>query len=622
MEREQKILLFRIVSSIVLVVIGYFFALQSFIRFFLFAFAYIIVAYDVIKKAVKNIYRGKVFDENFLMSVATIGAFVLAIYTKSGDYLEAVAVILFYQVGELFEDYAVDKSRKSISSLMDIRPDYANVKAGEEITRVDPDEVEVGSEIIVKIGEKVPIDGVVVDGKSSLNTSALTGESMPRDVQVGDEVISGSVNMSSVLTIKTTREFGDSTVSKILELVEDASSNKSRQETYVYKFASIYTPIVCYLALALAVIPPIVNVAVLSVPANFGQWIYRALIFLVISCPCAFVISIPLTFFATLGGASSHGILIKGSNYIQSLSEVKNIIFDKTGSLTKGIFDVNEVHHNDKKKKKLIEYVAHVEYASTHPIGETLKRAYGKSIDTQRVSDVEELSGYGIVAKVDGKSVAVGNDKLMRKLGVEPISCHVLGTILHIAIDGEYAGHIVISDVLKEDSLDAVRTLKNMGIGITMLTGDIKSVADKYAAELGIADVYSELLPQEKVAKVEEIIGKDNHKLTAFVGDGINDAPALTRADIGVGMGAMGSDAAIEAADVVLMDDNPLKLVKAIELSKKCMSIVYQNTFFSIGTKVLFLILGAIGLIGMEAAVFADVGVLILAILNAMRVLK
>ncbi|RDY20392.1 heavy metal translocating P-type ATPase [Criibacterium bergeronii] len=622
MEREQKILLFRIVSSIVLVVIGYFFALQSFIRFFLFAFAYIIVAYDVIKKAVKNIYRGKVFDENFLMSVATIGTFVLAIYTKSGDYLEAVAVILFYQVGELFEDYAVDKSRKSISSLMDIRPDYANVKAGEEITRVDPDEVEVGSEIIVKIGEKVPIDGVVVDGKSSLDTSALTGESMPRDVQFGDEVISGSVNMSSVLTIKTTREFGDSTVSKILELVEDASSNKSRQETYVYKFASIYTPIVCYLALALAVIPPIVNVAVLSVPANFEQWIYRALIFLVISCPCAFVISIPLTFFATLGGASSHGILIKGSNYIQSLSEVKNIIFDKTGSLTKGIFDVNEVHHNDLDEKKLIEYVAHVEYASTHPIGETLKRTYGKSIDTQRVSDVQELSGYGIVAKVDGKSVAVGNDKLMRKLGVEPISCHMLGTILHIAIDGEYAGHIVISDVLKEDSLDAVRTLKNMGIGITMLTGDIKSVADKYAAELGIADVYSELLPQEKVVKVEEIIGKDNHKLTAFVGDGVNDAPALTRADIGVGMGAMGSDAAIEASDVVLMDDNPLKLVKAIELSKKCMSIVYQNTFFSIGTKVLFLILGAIGLIGMEAAVFADVGVLILASLNAMRALK
>ena len=624
MNKKQKKMLTRIVIAAAMLIMLHFLPVTGLVRLALYLVAYWVIGYDILCKAWKGILNGRVFDENFLMAVATVGAFALAIYEKSGEYTEAISVMLFYQIGELFQSYAVGKSRKNISALMDIRPDYANIERDGKLEKVDPDEVEIGSTIIVQPGEKVPIDGVVLTGASSLNTSALTGESLPRDVKPGDEIISGCINMTGVLTIRTTKEFGESTVSKILELVEDSSSHKSRSEDFISKFARVYTPAVCYGALALAVLPPLVRLLFMGQAAQWGEWIYRALTFLVISCPCALVISIPLSFFAGIGGASKEGVLIKGSNYLETLSEVKTVVFDKTGTLTQGVFEVTGVHHNKMEDALLLEYAALAECASSHPISKSLQKAYGREIDRDRVSDIQELSGKGIRAKVDGHDVAVGNTKLMAALGVEYRDCHRVGTIIHMAIDGEYAGHIVISDVVKPNSKAAIAALKRAGVEKTvMLTGDAKRVADQVASELGVDRVCSELLPADKVKKVEELLAEKSGKAKlAFVGDGINDAPVLTRADIGIAMGAMGSDAAIEAADVVLMDDDPMKIAKAIKISRKCIGIVYQNIIFALVVKFGCLALGAFGIANMWAAIFADVGVMILAVLNAIRALR
>lgn len=593
------------------------------VRLALYLADYLVIGYDILIKALKGIKNRQIFDESFLMAIATIGAIALALYERSGDYTEAIAVMLFYQIGEWFQSYAVGKSRRNISELMDIRPDYANIERDGNLEKVDPDEVSVGSVIVVQPGEKVPIDGIVVEGTSSLNTSALTGESLPRDTKVGDEITSGCINMTGVLKIQTTKEFGESTVSKILDLVENASSRKSKSEDFISKFARIYTPVVCIAALALAVLPPLVRMLGLGVDAQWDQWIYRALTFLVISCPCALVISIPLSFFAGIGGASKAGVLVKGSNYLETLSKTKVVVFDKTGTLTQGVFEVNGIHHSELENAKLIEYAALVESASSHPISKSLQRAYGKEIDRSRVTDIQEISGNGVMAKVDGVEVAAGNDKLMERLGIRYINCHSVGTIIHMAINGQYAGHIVISDVVKPHAKEAVAALKAAGVRKTvMLTGDAKKVADQVAGTLGIDQVYSELLPADKVEKVEELLNtKPDRAKLAFVGDGINDAPVLRRADIGIAMGAMGSDAAIEAADVVLMDDDPLKISKAIKISRKCLGIVYQNIVFAIGVKLICLILGALGIANMWLAIFADVGVMILAVLNAIRAL-
>ena len=592
--------------------------------FILYMIPYFIIGYDILLKAVKGIFRGRVFDENFLMAVATVGAIVLALIKKNGDYTEGIAVMLFYQIGEFFQSYAVGKSRKNISALMDIRPDYANIEKDGQLVRVAPDEVEIGSIIVVQPGEKVPIDGTVIEGTSSLNTSALTGESLPRDVSEGDAIISGCINLTGVIKVKTDKEFGESTVSKILELVENSSSNKSRSEAFISKFAKIYTPAVCISALLLALLPPIVNMLILKSDAQWGVWIYRALTFLVISCPCALVISIPLSFFAGLGGASKAGVLIKGSNYLENLSYTNYVVFDKTGTLTKGVFNVNDIHHNTIPEESLIELAALAECASSHPISVSLKTAYGKDIDRARVTDLTEISGHGIKAVVDGKEILAGNDKLMKKEGIDYKPCHMSGTIVHIAINGEYAGHIVISDELKDDSVEAIKKLKDSGIGnLVMLTGDSDLVAKEVATTLGITEYHSSLLPADKVEKVENLIKNKNAKQTlAFVGDGINDAPVLARADIGIAMGSMGSDAAIEAADVVIMDDNPLRIVKAIKISKKCLRIVYENIVFALGIKFACLILGALGITNMWIAIFADVGVMIIAVLNAIRALN
>jgi len=592
------------------------------VRFALYLIDYFIIGYDILRKAIKGILNKQVFDENFLMAVATVGAMALAIY-ENGDYLEAIAVMLFYQVGEWFQGYAVGRSRRNISDLMDIRPDYANVERGGRLEQVDPDEVGIGSVIVVQPGEKVPIDGIIVEGSSSLNTSALTGESLPREAKVGDEIISGCINMTGVLKIQTTKEFGESTVSKILDLVENASSRKSKSEDFISKFAKVYTPAVCYSALALAILPPLVRMLGMGLTADWGTWVYRALTFLVISCPCALVISIPLSFFAGIGGASQEGVLVKGSNYLEILSQTKVVVFDKTGTLTQGVFEVNGIHHNKLEDAKLIEYAALAESASSHPISKSLQRAYGKEPDRTRVSDIQEISGNGIIAKVDGVEVAAGNDKLMKHLGIPHIDCHQTGTIIHMAINGAYAGHIVISDIVKPHSKAAISSLKAAGVEKTvMLTGDAKKVADQVAASLGLDKVYSELLPADKVSKVEELLKMKTGKAKlAFVGDGINDAPVLSRADIGVAMGAMGSDAAIEAADIVLMDDDPMKIAKAIKISRKCLRIVYQNITMALGVKFACLILGAVGIANMYLAIFADVGVMILAVLNAIRCL-
>ena len=623
MNKKQKKMLTRIIIAAVLLIVLHFVPITGIPRFICYLAVYLVIGYDIVKKAFKGIRNGQVFDENFLMAVATIGAFALAVYEKSGDYNESIAVMLFYQIGELFQSYAVGKSRRNITELMDIRPDYANIENDGKLEKVDPDEVEVGTIIVVQPGEKVPIDGVIVEGNSSLNTSALTGESLPRNAKAGDEIISGCINMTGVLKIKTTREFDESTVSKILELIEESSSRKSRSENFISKFARYYTPAVCYGALALAILPPLVNLVILHNPAQWGQWIYRALTFLVISCPCALVISIPLSFFAGIGGASNAGVLVKGSNYLETLSQTKYVVFDKTGTLTKGVFEVVGVHHNTMEEAKILEYAALAESFSSHPISRSLKNAYGKAIDQKRVTDVEEISGNGVIAKVDGTSVAVGNVKLMKRIGVEAIECHQVGTVIHVAIDGAYAGHILISDVPKPTSKEAIEKLKKNGIKETvMLTGDIDKVAQQVAGELGLDCVYSELLPADKVSKVEELLAKKTEKeKLAFVGDGINDAPVLSRADIGIAMGALGSDAAIEAADVVLMDDDPMKIVKAIRIAKKCMRIVYENIYFAIGIKLICLLLGAIGIANMWVAIFADVGVMILAVLNAIRTL-
>ena len=623
MNKKQKKMLTRIIIAAVLLIVLHFVPIMGIPRFICYLAVYLVIGYDIVKKAFKGIKNGQVFDENFLMAIATIGAFALAVYEKSGDYNESIAVMLFYQIGELFQSYAVGKSRRNITELMDIRPDYANIENDGKLEKVDPDEVEVGSVIVVQPGEKVPIDGVIVEGNSSLNTSALTGESLPRSAKAGDEIISGCINMTGVLKIKTTKEFDESTVSKILELIEESSSRKSRSENFISKFAHYYTPAVCYGALALAILPPLVNLVLLHNPAMWGQWIYRALTFLVISCPCALVISIPLGFFAGIGGASNTGVLVKGSNYLETLAQTKYVVFDKTGTLTKGVFEVVGVHHNTMEEKKILEYAALAESFSSHPISRSLKTAYGKEIDQKRVTDVEEISGNGVTAKVDGISVAVGNTKLMKRIGVEAVECHQVGTVIHVAIDGAYAGHILISDVLKPTSKEAIVNLKKNGIKETvMLTGDIDKVAQQVAGELGVDRVYSELLPADKVSKVEELLAKKTEKeKLAFVGDGINDAPVLSRADIGIAMGAMGSDAAIEAADVVLMDDDPMKIVKAIRIAKKCMRIVYENIYFAIGIKVICLILGAVGIANMWVAIFADVGVMIIAVLNAIRTL-
>lgn len=623
MNKKQKKMLARIIIAAVLLIVLHFVPITGIPRFICYLAVYLVIGYDIVKKAFKGIKNGQVFDENFLMAIATIGAFALAVYEKSGDYNESIAVMLFYQIGELFQSYAVGKSRRNITELMDIRPDYANIENDGKLEKVDPDEVEVGSVIVVQPGEKVPIDGVIVEGNSSLNTSALTGESLPRSAKAGDEIISGCINMTGVLKIKTTKEFDESTVSKILELIEESSSRKSRSENFISKFAHYYTPAVCYGALALAILPPLVNLVLLHNPAMWGQWIYRALTFLVISCPCALVISIPLSFFAGIGGASNAGVLVKGSNYLETLAQTKYVVFDKTGTLTKGVFEVVGVHHNTMEEKKILEYAALAESFSSHPISRSLKTAYGKEIDQKRVTDVEEISGNGVTAKVDGISVAVGNTKLMKRIGVEAVECHQVGTVIHVAIDGAYAGHILISDVLKPTSKEAIVNLKKNGIKETvMLTGDIDKVAQQVAGELGVDRVYSELLPADKVSKVEELLAKKTEKeKLAFVGDGINDAPVLSRADIGIAMGALGSDAAIEAADVVLMDDDPMKIVKAIRIAKKCMRIVYENIYFAIGIKVICLILGAVGIANMWVAIFADVGVMIIAVLNAIRTL-
>ena len=592
------------------------------IRFLLYLIVYFIIGHDILRKAVKGIKNHQVFDENFLMAVATVGAMVLAVYSD-GDYFEAIAVMLFYQVGEWFQSYAVGKSRRNISELMDIRPDYANIEREGKLEQVDPDEVEIGSVIIVQPGEKVPIDGIIFEGNSSLNTSALTGESLPREAKAGDEIISGCINMTGVLKIKTTKEFGESTVSKILDLVENASSKKSRSENFISRFARIYTPFVCYSALALAILPPLVRMLFMGLPADWGTWIYRALTFLIISCPCALVISIPLSFFAGIGGASQAGVLVKGSNYLETLSKVKTVVFDKTGTLTQGVFEVNGIHHSRMEDEKLIEYAALAESSSSHPISKSLQRAYGKEPDRSRVSDIREISGNGVTAKVDGVEVAAGNDKLMKSLGISYKECHSTGTIIHMAVGGQYAGHIVISDVVKPHSREAIDSLKKAGIDKTvMLTGDAEKVAEQVASSLGIDEVYSELLPADKVTKVEELLEQKTGKSRlAFVGDGINDAPVLSRADIGIAMGALGSDAAIEAADVVLMDDDPIKISKAIRISRKCLRIVYENIVLALGIKFACLILGAFGEVNMYMAIFADVGVMILAVLNAIRCL-
>ena len=623
MNKKQKKMLTRIIIAAVLLIVLHFVPITGVPRFICYLAVYLVIGYDIVKKAFKGIKNGQVFDENFLMAIATIGAFALAVYERSGDYNEAIAVMLFYQIGELFQSYAVGKSRRNITELMDIRPDYANIENDGKLEKVDPDEVEVGSIIVVQPGEKVPIDGVIVEGNSSLNTSALTGESLPRSAKPGDEIISGCINMTGVLKIKTTKEFDESTVSKILELIEESSSRKSRSENFISKFAHYYTPAVCYGALALAILPPLVNLVLLHNPAQWGQWIYRALTFLVISCPCALVISIPLSFFAGIGGASNAGVLVKGSNYLETLAQTKYVVFDKTGTLTKGVFEVVGVHHNTMEQEKILEYAALAESFSSHPISLSLKAAYGKEINQNRVTDVEEISGNGVTAKVDGIPVAVGNVKLMKRIGVEAVECHQVGTVIHVAIDGVYAGHILISDVPKPTSKDAIINLKKNGIKETvMLTGDIDKVAQQVAGELGVDRVYSELLPADKVSKVEELLAKKTEKeKLAFVGDGINDAPVLSRADIGIAMGALGSDAAIEAADVVLMDDDPMKIVKAIRIAKKCMRIVYENIYFAIGIKAICLLLGAVGIANMWVAIFADVGVMIIAVLNAIRTL-
>ncbi len=620
MNKKQKKMLVRIIISLILVVVFSGLPIDehqkfgTYLKFGLFMIPYLIIGHDILKKALKGIRNKQVFDENFLMAVATIGAILL------GDYTEGTAVMLFYQIGELFQSYAVGKSRKNISELMDIRPDYANVEQDGKLEQVDPDEVEIGTIIVVQPGEKVPIDGVITEGTSTLNTSALTGESLPRNAKVGDEVISGCINMTGLLKIRTTKEFGESTVSKILELVENSSSRKSKSENFISKFAKYYTPAVCYGALALAIIPPIV-LLIMGKPAMWGDWIYRALTFLVISCPCALVISIPLSFFAGIGGASNQGVLVKGSNYLETLAQTKYVVFDKTGTMTQGVFEVSGIHHNEMADEKLIEYAALAECSSSHPISKSLQKAYGKPIDRNRVTDIEEISGNGVIAKVDGISVAAGNAKLMKRLGISYQECHHVGTVVHMAVDGKYAGHILISDIVKPHAKEAIAELKKAGITKTvMLTGDSKRVADQVAADLGIQEVYSELLPADKVSKVEELLSRKTEKeKLAFVGDGINDAPVLSRADIGIAMGALGSDAAIEAADIVLMDDDPLKISKAIKIARKCIRIVYENIYFAIGIKVLCLILGALGIANMWMAIFADVGVMIIAVLNAIR---
>ena len=623
MNRKQKKMLARILTAAAMLIALKLIPVTGVLQLALYLVAYLVIGYDILKKAWKGILNRQVFDENFLMAVATIGAFALAIYERSGDYVEAIAVMLFYQIGELFQSYAVGKSRRNISALMDIRPDYANIERDGQLEKVDPDEVEIGSVIVVQPGEKVPLDGVILSGASSLNTSALTGESLPRDAKAGDEVISGCINMTGVLRIQTTKAFGESTVSKILELVEDSSSHKSKSENFISKFARVYTPAVCYGALALAVLPPVVQL-ILGHPAQWGEWVYRALTFLVISCPCALVISIPLSFFAGIGGASKEGVLIKGSNYLETLSQVKTVVFDKTGTLTQGVFEVSGVHHSEMENEKLLEYAALAECASSHPISKSLQRAYGKAIDRDRVRDIQEISGKGVSAVVDGHAVLAGNDKLMAQRGIPFIDCHSVGTIIHIAIDGQYAGHIVISDVVKPHAKEAIERLKHAGVEKTvMLTGDSRRVADQVAGALGVDEVHSELLPADKVAQVEKLLaGKGGKDKLAFVGDGINDAPVLSRADIGIAMGAMGSDAAIEAADVVLMDDDPLKIAKAIRISRKCIGIVYQNIVFALAVKFACLALGALGLANMWAAIFADVGVMVLAVLNAIRALR
>ena len=623
MNKKQKKMLIRILAAAAMMAVLAFIPAEGVLRFALYMVPYLTVGYDILWKALKGIKNRQVFDENFLMAVATVGAVLLAIYEGSGDYTEAIAVMLFYQVGEWFQSYAVGKSRRNISELMDIRPDYANIEADGKLQKVDPDEVEPGSVIVVQPGEKVPIDGVVIEGTSTLNTSALTGESLPREAKAGDEVVSGCINMSGLLKIRTTKEFGESTVSKILDLVENAASRKSRSEDFISKFARVYTPAVCLSALALAILPPVVRMLFMGLPADWGSWIYRALTFLVISCPCALVISIPLSFFAGIGGASKAGVLVKGSNYLETLSRTRIVVFDKTGTLTQGNFEVSGIHHSEIENEKILEYAALAESASSHPISKSLQRAYGKEIDRTRVSDIREIPGGGVIAKVDGQEVAAGNDKLMNQLGASFIPCHSVGTIIHMAVDGRYMGHIVISDVVKPNAKPAVQALKSAGIRQTvMLTGDAKKVAENVAASLGIDRVYSELLPGDKVEKVEELLrNKPERDKLAFVGDGINDAPVLSRADIGIAMGAMGSDAAIEAADVVLMDDDPMQIAKAIKISRKCLRIVYENIVFAIGVKLVCLVLGALGFANMWLAIFADVGVMILAVLNAIRAL-
>ena len=616
MNKKQKKMLTRIIIAAVLIVAFSLLPVEGYLRFGLFMIPYLVIGYDILQKAFKGILNKQVFDENFLMAVATVGAILL------GDYSEGVAVMLFYQIGELFQSYAVGKSRRNISELMDIRPDYANIEKDGTLEQIDPDEVEIGTIIVVQPGEKVPIDGVITEGTSTLNTSALTGESLPRDAKAGDEVISGCINMTGLLKIRTTKEFGESTVSKILELVENSSSRKSKSENFISKFAKYYTPAVCYGALALAIIPPII-LLIIGKPAMWGDWIYRALTFLVISCPCALVISIPLSFFAGIGGASNQGVLVKGSNYLETLAQTKYVVFDKTGTMTQGVFEVSGIHHSEMPDEKLLEYAALAECSSSHPISKSLQKAYGKPIDRNRVTDIEEISGNGVIAKVDGVSVAAGNTKLMDRLGIAYQDCHHVGTVVHMAVDGKYAGHILISDIIKPHAKEAIAELKKAGISKTvMLTGDSKRVADQVAKELGIQEVYSELLPADKVSKVEELLHQKSEKdKLAFVGDGINDAPVLSRADIGIAMGALGSDAAIEAADIVLMDDDPLKISKAIKIARKCIRIVYENIYFAIGIKILCLILGALGIANMWMAIFADVGVMIIAVLNAIRTL-
>ena len=624
MNKKQKKVLVRIIIAAVLLALLNLVSLPEIPAMLLYFAAYIVIGYDILRKAGKGILNGRVFDENFLMAVATVGAVALAFISGSHDFNEAVLVMLFYQIGELFQSYAVGRSRRSISSLMDIRPDYANIEADGKLEQVDPDEVETGTVIVVQPGEKVPIDGVVVDGTTTINTSALTGESLPRDVIPGEEIISGCINLSGLIRVRTTKPFGESTVSKILELVENSGSRKSHSEQFISRFARVYTPIVCYAALALALLPPLVRILFMSAGGDWTVWIYRALTFLIVSCPCALVISIPLSFFAGLGGASSEGVLIKGSNFLEALAQTKTVVFDKTGTLTKGVFEVSGIHHCPIEDKKLLEYAALAECASSHPISKSLQRAYGRELDRSRVSDIEEISGNGVIAKVDGHSIAAGNDRLMQRLGIGHTGCHSVGTIVHVAIDGVYSGHIVISDIVKPDSAKAIEELKKAGVSRTvMLTGDAKAVADKVASELGVDEVHSQLLPGDKVSEVERLLGEKSGKAKlAFVGDGINDAPVLSRADIGIAMGAMGSDAAIEAADVVLMDDDPLKISKAIKISRKCIRIVYENIIFALGVKFSCLLLVALGAADMGAAIFADVGVMVIAVLNAMRALR